>query len=180
MREEPYRKEHFPGGPNRPVEPAPKRRIETFRPSFSNLRINDTPSQKKPSTTACFSLTAGAVRHRGDTMQATAEKPNRRRAASRNPTEAAITCQPYASSGAVPVSDGVLRNFSSGGSYIETFCKYNSGTILIVRMVGYPTMPSSRADEERPRSICLAEVKWWQELSGANANRYGLGLKYLD
>ncbi|MBC2712503.1 MAG: hypothetical protein HGJ94_16415 [Desulfosarcina sp.] len=73
-----------------------------------------------------------------------------------------------------------MRNFSSGGSYIETSYKYKSGTILIVRMVSYPTMPSSIADEERPRSICLAEVKWWRELTDENAIRFGMGLRYLN
>ena len=103
-----------------------------------------------------------------------------RRVAPRNPTEAAITCRPYASTGAICASAGVMRNFSSQGSYIETSRKYKSGTILIMRMVRYPAMPPSIADEERPRSICLAEVKWRQELAGENAIGYGIGLRYLD
>ena len=49
-----------------------------------------------------------------------------------------------------------------------------------MRMVRYPPMPASMADEERPRSICLAEVKWRQELADENATRYGIGLRYLD
>jgi len=113
-------------------------------------------------------------------QQYTTKNKVRRRAASRNLTEATITCRPYASSGAFRESDGVIRNFSSEGSYIETTDKYNSGTILIVRMVRYPTIASSMAGEEQPRSICLAEVKWWTELSDVNAIRYGMGLKYLN
>lgn len=113
-------------------------------------------------------------------MEATAEKENRNRAAQRNPTEAEITCRPYTSSGAVLASDGVMRNFSSGGSYIETSYKYKSGTILIVRMVRYPLIPSWVADEDRPRSICLAEVKWLQEITEEHAIRFGLGVRYLD
>ena len=73
-----------------------------------------------------------------------------------------------------------MRNFSSQGIYIETSHNYKSGTIVIMRMVRYPPMPSSMADEERPRSICLAEVKWRQELADKNTNRYGIGLRYLD
>ena len=98
----------------------------------------------------------------------------------RNPTEAVITCRPYTSSREVFASNGVMRNFSSGGSYIETSDKYESGTILIVRMVSYPKIPSSTADEEWPRSIFLAEVKWRQELADENAIRFGMGLRYLD
>ena len=73
-----------------------------------------------------------------------------------------------------------MRNFSSEGSYIETSQNYGSGTVLILRTVRYPSMPSSMADEEQPRSICLAEVKWRQELAGENAIRFGMGLRYLD
>ena len=52
-----------------------------------------------------------------------------------------------------------MRNFSTEGSYIETSHKYQSGTILIVRIIHYPRLPISAANEEQPRSICLAEVK---------------------
>jgi hypothetical protein len=101
------------------------------------------------------------------------------RAVPRNPTVAAITCRPYTSSGAVLVSDGIMRNFSSQGSYIETTHQFKSGTILILQMVRYPSMPASITHDARPRSICLAEVKWQQELIDENAIRYGIGLKYL-
>ena len=102
------------------------------------------------------------------------------RAAPRNPTEAAITCRPYTSCRAFCPMDGVMRNFSSGGSYIETSHEYKSGTILIVRTLRYPTMPPSIPDQEQPRSISLAEVKWRQELADDNAIRFGMGLRYLD
>ena len=102
------------------------------------------------------------------------------RVSPRNPTEAAVTCQPYASTGSIYASAGVMRNFSSQGSYIETSRRYQSGTILIIRMVRYPALPPSIADEERPRSICLAEVKWRRELAGQNAIGYGIGLRYID
>jgi len=113
-------------------------------------------------------------------MEDITEKKNIKRFVPRNPTEAVITCRPYASSGEVLASEGVMRNFSSGGSYIETPHKYKSGTILIVQMVRYPNMPSSMANEEWPRSICLAEVKWRREVTDKNAIRFGMGLRYLE
>jgi hypothetical protein len=36
------------------------------------------------------------------------------------------------------------------------------------------------SDEEQPRSICLAEVKWQEEMADDKAIRFGMGLKYLD
>ena len=116
----------------------------------------------------------------GGKMQEVMEKKEIERAAPRNATEAAITCRPFASNGDVCASDGVMRNFSSQGSYIETSQKFEPGAILIMRMVRYPPMPAFIADEERPRSICLADVKWRQELVDENVTRYGIGLRYLD
>ena len=121
-----------------------------------------------------------AIGYNGENMQNTMQKKTIARIAPRNPTEAAITCRPYASTDTIYSSAGVMRNFSSQGSYIETSRNYQSGTILILRMVRYPAIPPSIADEERPRSICLAEVKWRQELDGENAIGYGIGLRYLD
>jgi hypothetical protein len=103
-----------------------------------------------------------------------------RRTASRNLTEATITCRPYASTFNICVSDGVMRNFSSEGSYVETSHEYKSGTILIMRMLRYPQIPSSVADEEKPRSICLAEVRWQKKLTDENTIRFGMGLRYLN
>ena len=108
------------------------------------------------------------------------ERKLRERIAPRNATETVITCRPFASNGAICASDGVMRNFSREGSYIETSHRYKSGTILIVRMVRYPSMSLSMAYDERPPTICLAEVKWRQELADDKAIRYGFGLRYLD
>ena len=108
------------------------------------------------------------------------ERKLRERIAPRNPIETVITCRPFASNGAIYASDGVMRNFSRGGSYIETSHRYKSGTILIIRTLRYPPMLSSMADEEQPRSICLAEVKWQEEMANDNDIRFGMGLRYLD
>ncbi len=113
-------------------------------------------------------------------MIGTTEKIIIARIAPRNSIEITVTCRPYASSDAIRASDGEMHNYSNRGAYIETPHRFNPGTILIVRMLGYPAMPPSMADDERPRSICLAEVRWQQELADENAIRYGIGLKYLD
>jgi len=104
-----------------------------------------------------------------------------KRAAPRSPTETAITCRPYVSHRTVQTADGVMRNFSSHGSYVETSGQYKSGTILIVRMLRYPSVISTMQCDSQPRTICLAEVKWCRKLIEGNSNRrYGMGLKYLD
>jgi hypothetical protein len=93
--------------------------------------------------------------------------------------ETAVTCRPYASVNTAPPSDGVMRNFSGSGSYIEICRTFKPGTILVVRILRYPPLPSMTAEADQPRSICLAEVKWQLELSAGASNRYGIGLRYL-
>ncbi len=95
-------------------------------------------------------------------------------------TEVTIICRPYASSGDVRSVQGVMRNFSSQGSYIEINRKFKSGTILIVRTVGCLPAPPCLDGNETPRSICLGEIKWGHELTDAIEPRYGMGLRYLD
>ncbi|WP_372682260.1 hypothetical protein [Desulfosarcina sp.] len=113
-------------------------------------------------------------------QQSTMKHTIGRRTASRNLTEAAITCRPYTSTCTISASKGVMRNFSGEGSYIETSHEFKSGTILLMRMVGYPPIHCSVADEEKPRSICLAEVRWQKRLADENAFRFGTGLRYLN
>jgi hypothetical protein len=108
------------------------------------------------------------------------EHPYDLRADERVATIVEVICRPYTSTGNVRSAKGVMRNFSSQGSYIETDLKFNSGTILIVRMVGCLPTPSSAESSEKPRSICLGEIKWRQNLMDEEDGRYGMGLRYLD
>jgi hypothetical protein len=112
-------------------------------------------------------------------MQKPIAKTLKRRTARRNLIEATVTCRPYVSDSAVRSEDGVMRNFSGSGSYIETCRTFKPGTILIVRMLRYPPLPSLTAEADQPRSMFLAEVKWQQELGAEDPNRYGIGLIYL-
>lgn len=116
----------------------------------------------------------------GEKMTINLDKKDKRRVAARKPTEVAIACRQFTSSGATHTADGVMRNFSEDGSYIETSCEFKLGTILHLRMVHYPPISQSPGAEEQPRSICLAEVKWRQEWIDENSIQYGFGLRYLD
>jgi hypothetical protein len=111
-------------------------------------------------------------------MDNTTPQNEAKRTASRKTTEAFVTCRPFTSSGSQHSADGVLRNFSSNGFYLEASRPYASGTILLMRTVHYPPTPPLTADE-KPRSICLAEVKWMQTLTSADTVRYGIGGRYL-
>ena len=108
------------------------------------------------------------------------EEKEKRRAASRNRTEAVVVCRPFSSGGAARAADGVMRNFSDEGFYIESSRNFKLGTILHLRIVHYPAVSLSPVADTQLRSICLAEVKWRQEMVGENTTQYGFGLRYLD
>ena len=98
----------------------------------------------------------------------------------RNRTEVLITYRPFASSGAFQSADGVMRNFSDGGFYIETTRAVSERTTLILRIIRFSATWSPTVPEHGPRTICLAEVRWQKEIPDERALRYGMGLKYLS
>lgn len=77
-------------------------------------------------------------------------------------------------------TDAVMRNFSIAGAYIETVHEFRIGSILQMRMVQYPSKQRSLGSDDQPRTMALAEVKWWHQLAAENARPYGFGLKLLD
>ncbi|BBO74103.1 hypothetical protein DSCW_15200 [Desulfosarcina widdelii] len=113
-------------------------------------------------------------------MKTTSKKEKTRRTTLRNHTRAHIICKPYTSGGIFRKVEGVMRNFSRNGSYIETSHPFKSGTILILRMEQYPSVPASVDSDQWPRSFCLAEVKWQQAMGDKETTRYGMGVRYLD
>lgn len=113
-------------------------------------------------------------------METTLKKEETRRTVSRNHTWAHIICKPYTSGGIFRKVDGVMRNFSRNGSYIETSQPFKSGTILVLRMEPYPHVPASADSDQWPRSFSLAEVKWQQAVGDKETTRYGMGVRYLE
>jgi hypothetical protein len=113
-------------------------------------------------------------------MQMDIQEKEKRENGSRSPTEAEVACRPFTNDAAADTVDAVMRNFSEKGCYIETFREFKLGTILHLRMFRYPSIQLSPGVEAQPPSVCLAEVKWRQELIDESSTQYGFGLKYLD
>lgn len=101
------------------------------------------------------------------------------RLANRMTVEAAVLCRPYASSAGCHAVDGIMRNFSNQGIYVETHRKFEPGSILVVRMIRLGNSPRKMI-AGYPRTICLGEVKWLRKDSGCQPIRYGMGIRYLD
>jgi hypothetical protein len=115
-----------------------------------------------------------------EVYQVTMEIQDKRRIASRHPTEATVACRPFHSSGTTATADAVMRNFSKSGSYIESAHAFKVGTIIQLRMLQYPSPLKSLDWDDRPRTTCLAAVKWRRQLAVENDKPYGFGLKYID
>jgi hypothetical protein len=75
---------------------------------------------------------------------------------------------------------GIMSNFSRHGCHIETSREFGLGSILLLRVVSYPPAASLLSAEERPHSICLAEVTWLKELNSESEIRYSMKVRYLD
>ena len=112
-------------------------------------------------------------------MNTRVEKETIPRIEPRIPTEVPVNCRPFASSHIGRSSDGVMRNFSGGGLYVETCSEIMEGTTLIIRVIHFPSGWSGNVPEQGPRTICLAEVKWQKQLPGGHVARYGIGLRRL-
>jgi hypothetical protein len=105
---------------------------------------------------------------------------NEKRAFSRIYVKTEVTCRSFAGRIDVRTSDGILRNFSADGAYIESSDPYVPGSIIVLNMIHFPSLPLYLTEEISPRSSCLAEVRWKQELTDFEVFRYGVGLRYLD
>ena len=108
------------------------------------------------------------------------ENLDKRRNASRHPTEAAVACRPFHSNGTTTTADAVMRNFSKCGAYVESAHALKIGTVIQLRMVQYPSPLEDLDWDERPRSTCLAAIKWRRHLSDENDGPIGFGLQYLE
>ncbi|GAB6910052.1 hypothetical protein JCM12296A_59020 [Desulfosarcina cetonica] len=94
-------------------------------------------------------------------------------------TDAAISCRHFTSVTVQP-TDGVMRNYSRGGAYIETSCTFTPGTIVVLRVTLSQSKPLWLESFDGLRSLSLAEVKWVQAFSEGTPGRYGMGLRYLE
>ena len=113
-------------------------------------------------------------------MEHTAKKVIEKRGSPRHSTAVEMVSRPYTSTGTIRQSNGIIRNFSNGGVYIETPHTYKSGTILVIRATMSAPASSACVTGEGLRTICLAEVKWQTDLSDQKLSRYGIGLRYLE
>mgnify|MGYP001821763541 CR=1 FL=1 len=90
-----------------------------------------------------------------------------------------IDCQPFSLVYETHQSEGILRNYSDEGAYVELSRPYHKGNIVMMRLLEESPAP---LDEEAAacRPMGLAEVKWVRHIEGVGPQRYGIGLKMLS
>ena len=106
---------------------------------------------------------------------------NKRRSV-RQKTDTPIDCRLMTTGFDVCRMDGVMRNYSAIGTYIESRCGFSKGSLLMVRVVKYPDCTHDPGkDPASLRAHGLAEVKWVRRLEDrpAATGCYGLGLHYI-
>ncbi len=144
----------------------------------SHPRLAQDAAKKTPPIPGkTFQVSPKTATTQENAMKTTATRKSGNRVQPRWGTHAGITCRPF-TSGFLQTAEGIMRNFSTTGSYIETSCEFKPGTVLIIRLTLFPSDPSSPA-KGAIRSIALAEVKWLRELSNKGSAHYGMGVRYL-
>lgn len=98
----------------------------------------------------------------------------------RNATRASVVCHLLEPLHGAQQTEGVLYNYSPGGSYIESRQAFCKGSVVAVRVLDYPKQPPLGTSEAWLQSFGLAEVKWIRQVGDARYPRYGLGLRYLQ
>ena len=97
----------------------------------------------------------------------------------RSRTDQSIDCRPFSLVYETDQSEGVLRNFSDDGAYVELPRPYYKGNVLMLRLLDEQGAAAA-GEGGACRSHCLAEVKWARPLEDdSDPPRYGIGLKIL-
>lgn len=76
-------------------------------------------------------------------------------------------------------SDAQLINHCEDGMCIRSRIKYNPGMSLVVRVKSYRSNDADIGCYEGPRSINLADVKWYGEIMDDERPYYKVGLQLL-
>ena len=74
--------------------------------------------------------------------------------------------------------DAKVLNCGAGGMYFQTSFFLQPGSTVCIRVKDYPNSGSLENNAEVLGCMNLAEVKWCNELPGAESAAYGVGVKY--
>ena len=74
--------------------------------------------------------------------------------------------------------DAKVQNCGAGGMCFQSNLFLQPGATVCIRVKEYRCADSLNDNTDCLRGMTLAEVKWCNELSGADSDAYGVGVKY--
>ena len=93
----------------------------------------------------------------------------------RHKCEASIRCSCFNKENII---NAKMLNYSESGMYFESDSVFKEGTNILFKMKRCLFIPSDPELCEGLRTVSLAEVKWWKEMSGEDSSHFGIGVKY--
>ena len=71
-----------------------------------------------------------------------------------------------------------MLNYSEGGMYFESDSFFKEGTNIFFKMKKCLFDSSDPEPCNGLRTVSLAEVRWWKEISDEDSAHFGIGVKY--
>lgn len=75
---------------------------------------------------------------------------------------------------------GQMRNYGEGGLFFESKFPFKPGTSIYIRIEKFARKSSHLALKYGCRTVTLGEVKWCEEISDTESNKYGIGVRYYE
>ena len=98
-----------------------------------------------------------------------------KRAFARNDCEAHIT---YAVYNTEKYFNAKMCNNGEGGMYFESDSLFKEGTNILFKVKTCSFETSVQEALSGLRTLSLAQVRWWKDMSSKDASRFGIGVKY--
>lgn len=93
----------------------------------------------------------------------------------RHNCEASIICNCFNKEN---ICNGKMLNYSKDGMYFVSDSFFKEGTNIFFKMKKCLFGASDPELCEGLRTVSLAEVRWWKEISGEDFSHFGIGVKY--
>jgi len=71
-----------------------------------------------------------------------------------------------------------MLNCGEGGMYFESDSFFKEGTNIFFKVKNFSFDTSAPELCDGLRTVSLAEVRWWKEMSSEDPSRFGIGVKY--
>jgi hypothetical protein len=93
----------------------------------------------------------------------------------RHKCEASVVCNCFNKNNTV---NATMLNCGEGGMYFETDSFFKEGTNILFKVKTCSFDTSVPEAFSGLRSVSLAQVRWWKQMSSKDASRFGIGVKY--